>query len=107
VGDAVDILPEAPAAERRRHRRAGPPPAAAAPIPRVALDAAEAAAALGLSRSFWLDLVDSGRAPRGFTLGRCRRWSVAELQSWASTGCKPRTWDGGSDADKKRGGEVR
>ena len=84
------VAPEA-AAARRRHRPAVPPPAAvAAPIPRLALDAGEAAASLGLSRSFWLSLVNSGRAPRGLTLGRCRRWPVSQLANWAAAGCPPR-----------------
>jgi predicted DNA-binding transcriptional regulator AlpA len=88
------------AAKRRRHRRAAPPPpAAVAPVPRLALDAGEAAAAFGLSRSFWISLVNGGRAPRGLKLGRCRRWSVSQLAFWAASG-------GNVDAPGGAGGGV-
>ena len=60
----------------------------------IAVDAVEAAKLIGISRSFWLKLDSTGRIPRGFHLGRARRWSVEELRAWAAAGSPSRSdWE--------------
>ncbi len=61
-----------------------------APIERLLLTDAEAAVALGISRAHLRALDRRGLVPRGLTLGRCRRWSLAELRAWAAAGCPDR-----------------
>lgn len=70
-------------------------PTSSAPL---AVDAIRAAKLCGVSRSTWLELCRSGRAPQGVKLGRCRRWILAELMAWLGAGAPPRhkwTWKGG------------
>ena len=56
-------------------------------LPPVAVDAGEAAMMLGISRSMFYKLLDAGRiGPRGSRLGRCLRFSVAEMTAWAEAG---------------------
>lgn len=56
----------------------------------LALDARAAAALLHVSRSHFFRLDSSGRLPRGFRLGRCRRWSRSELEAWLAAGAPSR-----------------
>lgn len=64
------------------------------PVEPLALGAAAAAAAIGVSRRHWLALADSGRAPAGLRLGRRRLWPAEELRAWVAAGCPPRArWD--------------
>ncbi len=64
---------------------APPPP----PAP-LAVGAADAARMLGLSRSSWLAMVSSGRAPGGIRLGRRVVWRVSELSDWLAAGAPQR-----------------
>jgi len=58
------------------------------------LDAAGAAAVLGLSRSAFYQLDVSGLVPGPVRLGTIRRWSRDELRRWVEEGCPPRTkWE--------------
>jgi len=71
-------------------------PTVASPAPPAPLlvDARAAARLCDISRTLWFSLLASGRAPRGLRLGRCRRWSVAELEAWTQAGCPPRArWE--------------
>lgn len=54
------------------------------------LDACQAAAMCGLSRSAWYKLAATGKAPRPVKLGRSTRWSRAELERWIAAGCPTR-----------------
>ncbi len=51
------------------------------------LNTEECATLHGVSRSTWLRLADSGKAPWGVKLGRCRRWRRTELIAWLDAGC--------------------
>lgn len=65
-----------------------PPPAP------LAVGAADAARMIGLSRSSWLGLVSSGRAPGAIRLGRRLVWRVGELSDWLKAGAPNRdAWD--------------
>lgn len=55
------------------------------------LNAAQAAAVCGVSRSFWWLLHSSGRCPLPVFLGRRRLWRADELADWCAAGCPPRT----------------
>lgn len=66
---------------------------AVAPVVALLLSDGQAAAALGISRAHFRNLDRKGLIPRGLSLGRCRRWSAAELASWAAAGAPDRlTW---------------
>ncbi|MFN4244160.1 MAG: helix-turn-helix transcriptional regulator [Tepidisphaerales bacterium] len=54
---------------------------------KLVVDAREAAAMFGKSRSAWLAAVARGDAPYGVRIGGSRRWSVAELEAWLAAGC--------------------
>jgi predicted DNA-binding transcriptional regulator AlpA len=52
---------------------------------------AQAAIALGLSRSAFWRLHSAGRLPLPVRLGqRCPRWRADELRAWTAAGCPPR-----------------
>lgn len=58
------------------------------------LDAAEAARLLGIGRSTFYRLDETGAVPRGVRLGRMRRWSSEELRAWIAAKCPPRSrWE--------------
>ena len=52
----------------------------------LAVRAPVAARLCGVSRSHWLRLVGTGRAPQGVWLGERRLWPVRELQAWLEAG---------------------
>lgn len=53
----------------------------------LAVDAADAAALLGLSRSMFYKMAEAGQiGPSGVRLGRCLRYPLAELRAWAAAG---------------------
>ena len=67
------------------------------PMAPLLVDALSAARLLGISRTTWYGQLSAGRAPPGCRLGRCRRWSVVELEKWSAAGCPPMAkWDGGA-----------
>jgi predicted DNA-binding transcriptional regulator AlpA len=49
----------------------------------------EAAALAGVSRATWHRLRAAGKLPPPVKLGRCVRWSRAELVTWIDAGCPP------------------
>jgi predicted DNA-binding transcriptional regulator AlpA len=53
----------------------------------LAVDAKQAAAAFGLSRSKWYDLQAAGRIPKSFKIDGSRRWLYSDLCRWAEMGC--------------------
>lgn len=58
----------------------------------ILVDADDAAALLGVSRGHFLNMDRSGRlGPQPIKLGRCTRWSRAELERWAEVGCPTRS----------------
>lgn len=59
------------------------------------LDARGAAALLGIGRSTFFRLDETGGVPRGVRLGgRMRRWRAEELRAWIAAGCPPRVrWE--------------
>jgi len=58
------------------------------------LDAAEASCLLGIGRSTFYRLDETGVVPRGVRLGRMRRWRSDELRAWIAAGCPPRVrWE--------------
>ncbi|MCD8139199.1 MAG: helix-turn-helix domain-containing protein [Planctomycetaceae bacterium] len=58
------------------------------------IDAKEAAALCGLSRSAWYKQVASGKIPRPLKIGNIARWRRDELEEWIASGCPPRQkWD--------------
>lgn len=72
----------APQAQQRR-----------APTP-LLLDAAEAAQLVGIGRSTFYRLDETGGVPRCVRLGRMRRWRSDELHAWIAAGCPPRArWE--------------
>lgn len=74
---------------------AGPPLGASSDdqLP-LLLNAAEAAALLGIGRSTFLRYDLTGIVPRGAKLGRVRRWPREELVAWTRAGCPPRVkWE--------------
>ena len=67
------------------------PPSRLAPLEPFAVDAAQAAALIGVSRSMFFKLVDAGRiGPTGVRLGRCVRYPLPELRAWVAAGMPPR-----------------
>lgn len=56
----------------------------------LALDAAGVAKAIGVSERHVWALHTSARLPRPVSLGRCRRWPVAELRAWLAAGAPDR-----------------
>ena len=56
---------------------------------RLAVTAKELAEMLGVSeRHVWGMLTDA-KIPQPVSLGRCKRWRVAEIQKWLEAGCPP------------------
>lgn len=51
------------------------------------VNAASAAAIVGVSRRSWWRFVSDGKAPKPIRLGRCVRWRVAEIRHWIANGC--------------------
>lgn len=57
----------------------------------VAVDPAQAAKLIGVSKSMFFKLVSAGRiGPAGVKLGRCVRFSLSELRAWGEAGMPPR-----------------
>ena len=57
----------------------------------ILVDANQAAALLGMSRSSFLRLDQRGLlGPRSVRLGRLVRWHRQQIEAWASAGCPPR-----------------
>lgn len=50
---------------------------------------------LGIGRSTFFRLDETGGVPRGVRLGgRMRRWRAEELRAWIAAGCPPRVrWE--------------
>ena len=65
-------------------------PTAQKPIAPLALPAADVAKLLVISERHLWSLHSAGKIPRPLALGRCRRWSYEELQSWLAAGGPPR-----------------
>ena len=63
-----------------------PFPSAPAPVP-LAVNALDAAAICGVSRSHWLKLHAQGAVPDPIRLGRRVLWRTAELRDWLHAGC--------------------
>ena len=64
---------------------------ALAPMEPLAVDSGQAARLLGLSRSMFYKMAEAGHiGPMGRRLGKCVRYSVAELRAWAAAGMPPR-----------------
>lgn len=62
-----------------------------APVEPLAVDSGQAARLLGLSRSMFYKMAEAGQiGPMGRRLGKCVRYSVAELRAWAAAGMPPR-----------------
>jgi len=58
----------------------------------ILVDANQAAALLGMSRSSFLRLDRRGLlGPRSVRLGRLVRWHRQQIEAWASAGCPPRS----------------
>lgn len=58
------------------------------------LDAGEAARLLGIGRSTFYRLDETGGVPRGVHIGRMRRWRSDELRAWIAAGCPARVrWE--------------
>ncbi|MFA9479965.1 helix-turn-helix transcriptional regulator [Phycisphaerales bacterium AB-hyl4] len=66
------------------------------------LDAEQAAAYCGVSRSHFLSMDQGGRlGPQKVKLGSSSRWSRAELEAWAAAGCPVRVeWAAMKEADR-------
>jgi predicted DNA-binding transcriptional regulator AlpA len=71
----------------RRSRRAGLSEPA---IPRLAVDAREAARMFGVSRAAWLKWRAADRLPRPRRLGRRVLWDTRELAAWWAAGAPSR-----------------
>jgi predicted DNA-binding transcriptional regulator AlpA len=71
-----------------RSRRAERP-AEFLPLPRLAVDAREAARLFGVSRAAWLKWRAAGRLPRPRRLGRRVLWDTRELAAWWAAGAPP------------------
>ena len=68
----------------------------AAPAPLV-VDARGIALTLGVSERQISRLDAGGKIPAAIALGRCRRWSLAEVKEWLAAGGPPRSrWNLGS-----------
>ncbi|MGD9690824.1 MAG: helix-turn-helix transcriptional regulator [Phycisphaerales bacterium] len=59
----------------------------ATPTP-LTVDAAGAAALVGVSRSFWMKMHAQGRTPDPIRLGRRVLWRVADIETWVARGCR-------------------
>ena len=71
------------------------------------LNAEEAAAYCGVSRSKWYDLDAAGQCPAPVELGDsgCRRWVRSELAAWLRSGAPPRVrWNAMRHAAMQRAG---
>jgi len=53
----------------------------------ILVDAAQAARLCGISEPMLRKLHRSGRCPEPVRVGRCLRWRVADLRTWADAGC--------------------
>ncbi len=54
----------------------------------------EAAELLGISRTTWWSLFNSGRTPKEIRLGRRILWRLEELKDWVDEGCPSRyNWE--------------
>ena len=57
----------------------------------LALTPEQAASLLGLSRSMFFKMAESGQiGPMGRRFGRCLRYGLSELRAWVSAGMPPR-----------------
>ena len=56
----------------------------------ILVDAAAAAALLGISKGHFHNLRSTGSIPLPIRLGGSVRWPVEELRSWSRAGCPPR-----------------
>jgi predicted DNA-binding transcriptional regulator AlpA len=56
----------------------------------ILVDAANAAALCGISRSTWLAWDKEGQCPRSVKLGGRRLWCRQVLEKWAAQGCPDR-----------------
>lgn len=57
-------------------------------IPPMAVNGKDAARLLGIGRTLFLQMDNSGRlGPMGLKLGKRRLWSVEELRAWVNAGC--------------------
>ncbi len=54
------------------------------------LDAKDAAALCGVSRSHWLAMHSQGKTPSPVRMGRAVRWNRPELGDWIEAGCPAR-----------------
>ena len=62
-----------------------------APVEPLAVDAEQAAGMLGLSRSMFYKMAESGQiGPMGRRFGKCIRYSLTELRAWEAAGMPPR-----------------
>ena len=58
--------------------------------PPLLLDAEQAAALAGVSRSHWWSLHSAALVPFPVKLGRATRWRRREIEAWVDAGCPPR-----------------
>ena len=65
------------------------------PVEPLLVSASNAAAMVGVSRSLFYQMLNSGRLPvRGIRFGRKRLYRVQELKNWVDAGCPPRShWE--------------
>ncbi len=57
---------------------------------KILVSAREAAGLLGISRTTWLSLYNSGKTPKAIRLGRRILWRLEELKDWVDEGCPSR-----------------
>lgn len=75
------------APETRTASATAPPPPPLSGSDPLTLDAAGAAALVGVSRSLWYSLLAQGRTPVPLRLGRRTLWRKEELTAWVRAGC--------------------
>lgn len=70
--------------------------------------AAEAAKAIGVSRTKFFELHSAARIPRPIRLGRrCPRWSIDELRAWIAAGAPDRmTWERSKTNHREKSGRA-
>jgi predicted DNA-binding transcriptional regulator AlpA len=90
VAEATAAQPDvAPAVMRAGTSR--PKPAWVLPLDPILVDAAAAAALVGVSRAQWFKMDSTGEVPTPVRLAeRCVRWRVDELRAWCEAGCPSR-----------------
>ena len=54
------------------------------------ISASDAALLIGVSRSKWYELYNSGRTPLPLKIDRRSLWRVSDLRKWVESGCRPR-----------------